>query len=166
MTEAAGGPTLRGMTARKPLLALHIISSVGLLGSTSASLMLAVTAATTDDDALAHATYELMATAGMVFGIPLSFLALISGLVLGLRGRWGVLRYRWTAIKLALNVAVIGVGALLVGPGIEARLDGGGSAWGLAAAVGANVLMLAAATVVSVFRPRRLLRRRAAPSYA
>jgi hypothetical protein len=148
------------MTARKPLLAVHIISSVGLLGSTSASLLLAITAATTDDETLADATYELMATAGMVFGIPLSFLALISGILLGLRGRWGVLRYRWTAIKLGLNVGVIVCGALLVGPGVEARLDGDGSAWGLAAAVGANVTMLVAATVVSVFRPRGLLRRR------
>jgi hypothetical protein len=147
---------------RKPLLAVHIITSVGLLGSTSASLMLAVTAATTDDAALAGSAYELMGTAGMVFGIPLSFAALISGVVLGLRGRWGVLRYRWTAIKLGLQLAVILCGALLVGPGVAARIDGDGSAWGLVAAVGANVAMLAAATVISVFKPGGRLRRYAA----
>jgi hypothetical protein len=144
---------------RKPLLAVHIITSVGLLGSSSALLMLAVTAATTDDAALAGSAYELLRTGGMVFGIPLSLAALSSGVVLGLRGRWGVLRYRWTAIKLALQLAVILCGALLVGPGVEARLDGDGSAWGLVAAVGANVAMLAAATVISVFKPGGRLRR-------
>jgi hypothetical protein len=38
-------------------------------------------------------------------------------------------------------------------PAIDARLDGGGSAGGVVAAVTANVSMLAAATVVSVFEP-------------
>jgi hypothetical protein len=41
----------------------------------------------------------------------------------------------------------------VIGPGIDARLDGGGSAWGVVASVSANVAMLATATVVSVFKP-------------
>jgi hypothetical protein len=70
-----------------------------------------------------------------------------------------VLRYRWTAMKLALIVLTIACGALVVGPGVDARLDGDGSPWGLAAAVGLNVAMLATATVISVFKPRGRLRR-------
>ncbi len=65
--------------ARKPLLALHIVSSVGLLGATSSSLLLALVAATTEDPDLAHSAYDLISTQSLAFGIPLSFLSLFTG---------------------------------------------------------------------------------------
>jgi hypothetical protein len=141
------------MTARKPLTALHIIASVGLLGSSTAMLLAAVTAATTDEPEFAHSLYRLMRTQTFVSAVPLSFIALGSGIGLGLRTKWGVLRYWWTTAKLTLLLLTIVCGALVIGPAIDARLDGDGSEWGLVAAVGANVLMLVSATVISVFKP-------------
>jgi hypothetical protein len=89
----------------------------------------------------------------LAFGIPLSFTALLSGIALGLGTKWGVLRYWWTTLKLGLILLTILCGALAIGPQVAARLDGGGSAWGVVAAVTMNVLFLATATAVSVFRP-------------
>jgi hypothetical protein len=145
---------------------LHIVSSVGLLGATSSSLVLALTAATTDDAGFAHSAYRLISTQSAVFGIPLSFLALGSGIGLGLRTRWGVLRYRWTTAKLTLIVLVIANGALEIGPTTSARLRGDGSAWWLVAVLGTSAAMLACAAVLSVYKPGGRLRARAAPSAA
>lgn len=148
---------MKGM--RKPLTAVHIIASVGLLGSSAALLLAGVTAASTDDAQLAHSAYRLMQTQTLVFGIPLSFIALFSGLGMGLVTKRGVLRYWWTTAKLGLLVLTILCGALVIGPGIDQRLRGDGSEWGLVAAVGANVVMLASAATISVFKPGGRLRR-------
>jgi hypothetical protein len=146
---------------RKPLLLVHIIGSVGLLGATSSSLLLAIVAASTDDGELAHSAYELISMQSAVFGIPLSFISLLSGLALGPASKWGVLRYRWTAIKLCLLVGVILNGALMIGPTTAARIDGDGSATTLIGAAAASVLMLALSVALSVYKPGGRLRRAA-----
>ena len=142
---------LRG--ARKALVALHIIASVGLLGATSSSLLLALSAAVSDDAQLAHSAYRMMSTQSLVFGIPLSFLSLGTGVALGAATKWGVTRYRWTTAKLVLLVLVIFNGALGIGPTTEARLNGDGSEWALVGIVGASVFMLATSVVLSVYKP-------------
>ena len=136
---------------RKPLLLVHITASVALLGATSSSLLLAIVAAT--DEELAHSAYELMSLQSLVFGIPLSFLALGTGLALGPASKWGVIRYWWTTLKLGLIVLVILNGALNIGRMTEQRLDGGGSEWALVVVVSASVAMLLASIALSVFKP-------------
>ena len=115
-------------------------------------------AATTDDPDFAHSAYDLIRTQSLVFGIPLSFLALFTGLALGAATKWGVVRYRWTAAKLALLVLVILNGALAIGPTTEARLRGDGSELGLAVVISATVLMLVTSVALSVFKPYGRLR--------
>jgi hypothetical protein len=138
---------------RKPLLLVHITASVALLGATASSLLLAVIAATTADSGLAHSAYELMSAQSLVFGIPLSFLALATGLALGPASKWGVIRYWWTTLKLGLIVLVILNGALNIGRMTEQRIDGGGSEWALVAVVSASVAMLFTSIALSVFKP-------------
>jgi hypothetical protein len=136
---------------RKPLLLVHITASVALLGATSSSLLLAIVAAT--DDELAHSAYELMALQSLVFGIPLSFLALATGVALGAASKWGVIRYWWTTLKLGLIVLVILNGALNIGRITEQRLDGGGSEWALVGVVTVSVALLLTSVWLSVFKP-------------
>jgi hypothetical protein len=147
---------------RKPLLLAHVIASVGLLGATSSSLLLAVIAASTHDAGLAHSAYELISLQSAVFGIPLSFIALLTGLALGPASKWGVLRYRWTTAKLVLLVGVIVNGALMIGPTTAQRVDGHGSASTVIVAVSASVLMLGLSVGLSVYKPGGRLRRKAA----
>jgi hypothetical protein len=142
--------------ARKPLLILHIVASVGLLGAVCSGVLIAVAAATgkVDRDA-----YELLSLQSAVFGIPLSFISLFTGIALGRATKWGTVRYRWTAAKLALQLLVILNGAFVLGPTVAARLDGDGSAWFLVFAECGSVALLLAAVVISVLKPWGLLRR-------
>ena len=97
-----------------------------------------------------------------VFGIPLSFTALLTGVTLGLGTKWGVFRYPWVTAKLALILSVILVGAFVIGPATTEMRDGGGGAETvLIVAAAWDVLALTLATTLSVFKPGGLRRRRA-----
>ena len=141
---------------RRIVLTTHIVASVGLLGDVAVYLAVATRAATTSDPALQSACYELLTMFGFVFGIPLSLASLATGVTLGLGSKWGVLRYPWVTTKLALNVSVILVGALVLGPTADAMRTGDGDAGGLLI-VGAayDVAALTLATTLSVFKPGR-----------
>jgi hypothetical protein len=147
--------------ARRALLAAHIVISVGLLGEVTAFLAVAARAAGAEDRAFAAAAYDLLAMFQLLFGIPLSFGALATGVALGLTSKWGVLRYPWVMIKLGLIVSIILMGALVLGPAVDAIRDGhrgvetrivAGAAWDVAA--------LVVATGLSVYRPGRRRRSR------
>lgn len=141
-------------SARRTVLTAHIIASVGLLGDSAGFLAVAIRGATTDDPGLAAASYELLDMFSFVFGIPLSMVALATGLTLGLGTKWGVLRHRWVTAKLLLILSVILVGAFVIGPANSAMLDGrGGSETTLILASAYDVLALCVATGLSVFKP-------------
>ena len=147
--------------ARRALLTVHIVAGVGLLGDVAAVLAVNVRAATTTDPTLAAASYELLAMFTVLFGIPLSFAALASGIALGLGSAWGVVRYAWVSTKLVLLLSVILVGALVLGPGTEAMRTGdGGAEARLIAGSAYDVVALTLATGLSVFKPRRRRARR------
>ncbi len=149
------------------MLTTHIIASVGLLGDVAAVLAVNVRAATTTDPQLASSSYELLEMFSMVFGIPLSFIALITGLTLGLGSRWGVLRYLWVTAKLVLLLSVILVGALVIGPANSDMRNGtGDAATVLIVAAAYDVLALSLATALSVYKPgrRAMTRPRPAPT--
>jgi hypothetical protein len=141
---------------RRAVLTLHIIAGVGLLGDVGAVLAINIRAATTADTALAAASYELLSMFTVLFGIPLSMLALATGVVLGLASKWGVVRYGWVLAKLVLLLGVIAVGAFVLGPGTDAMRHGDtGAETRLIAGAAYDVVALAAATGLSVFKPRR-----------
>jgi hypothetical protein len=146
---------------RKPLLLVHVAGSVALLGATASAVLLATVAA--GDDELAHPAYELMAKQALVFGIPLSFIALITGVLLGRASKWRTLTYRWTTAKLGMTLAIILNGAFVLGPTTAQRLEGDASAWFLVAAESLTVALLLGATSLSVFKPGGRLRRAARP---
>jgi hypothetical protein len=146
---------------RRAVLTLHIVAGVGLLGDVAAVLAVNVRAAGTGDPALAAASYDLLGMFTVMFGIPLSFVALGTGILLGMATPWGVLRYAWVAAKLALLAGVILVGALVLGPGTEAMRSGdGGAEARLIAGSAYDVVALSVATGLSVFKPRRRRARR------
>jgi Predicted integral membrane protein (DUF2269) len=139
---------------RRAVLTTHIAVSVGLLGDVAAVLAVNLRAATTSDPALAAASYELLGMFSVVFGIPLSLASLVTGLALGAGTKWGVLRYRWVATKLALILSVILAGALVIGPATEAMRSGDGGAEAVLIAASAwDILALSLATGLSVFKP-------------
>ena len=139
---------------RKLVLTIHIIVSVGLLGDSAGYLAVAVRGARASDPVMANASYQMLQMFAFVFGIPLSFAALLTGVLLGLGTRWGVLRYPWVTTKLLLIVSVIAVGALVLNGGMKAMLSGrGGAEERLIAGAAYDVVALAAATALGVFKP-------------
>ena len=147
---------------RRTVLTIHIIASVGLLGDVAAVLAVNVRAATTSDPEFAATAYDLLSMFSLIFGIPLSFASLISGVVLGLGSKWGVLRYPWVTTKLVLILTVLLVGSFVIGPNTQAMIDDrSGSETVLIVASAYDVLALGLATGLAVFKPGRALRSRA-----
>jgi uncharacterized membrane protein len=139
---------------RRAVLTAHIIASVGLLGDSAGYLAVAIRAANTSDPELADASYELLNMFSVVFGIPLSVITLLTGVLLGVSRKWGVVRHGWVAAKLALVVSVMAVGALVIGPASEAMRHGGGGRENvLILAAAYDVLALSLATGLSVYKP-------------
>jgi hypothetical protein len=136
---------------RRTVLTVHICASVALIGTTGSVLVVALTATGAGDDA--HALYDVLGTLVFALAIPFSFISLGTGIALGLGTKWGVLKHRWVAAKLALQLAIIVTGALVVGPSIDAE-EGGR----IAVAGAANLAFAATAVGLSVFKPRGRLR--------
>jgi uncharacterized membrane protein len=141
---------------RRTLLTVHVVASVGLLGEIAGFLAVALQAARTDDPAFAATSYDLLSTFSIVFGIPLSFTALGTGVALGLGTKWGLLRHWWVTVKLALLASVILVGAFVLGPQVDQLRHGtGGSQTVVILGAAWDVLALSLATGLSVFKPGR-----------
>jgi hypothetical protein len=147
--------------ARKAVLTVHIASAVALLGTTAGLSIMAIHTGASDDVRQAHAVYEVMNLLTLSLGIPLSFTALASGVLLATTAKWGLFGYWWVTAKLALLVAVIVVGATVTGASIDTLLAvterqtpaTSGARWTLVAAVATQAAMVLVASILSVFRP-------------
>jgi hypothetical protein len=140
--------------ARQAILTAHIMMSVGLLGDSAGFLAVAVRAATIDDANALVEHARILNMFSVVFGIPLSFGALLSGVALGIGTKWGVFRYPWVTTKLLLIVSVMVVGGVFIGPAMAVVLAGSASGTPqLVAAASYDVVALAVATTLSVFKP-------------
>lgn len=115
-------------TLLKTILTLHIIVSVGLLGNSAGYLAVAIYEANASDSLTAKAYYEILQKLAFIFGIPLSFAALLTGLWLTFITKWKLLRHPWVTIKLLLIISVIVVGAVVLKSGMDAMLNGTGGA--------------------------------------
>ena len=151
---------------RNTLLTAHIMISVGLLGDSAGFLAVAIRAAMASDRETAMQFVEVLKMFAFVFGIPLSFGALISGIVLGLGTKWGVLRYPWVVTKVVLIISVMAVGGFMIGPAFTDMLERGvDSTSRLMVAAAYDVVALAVATGLGVFKPGRRFGERDAPDH-
>lgn len=89
---------------RKFALALHVTSSVSLLGAIAAFLALAVTGLTSQNAQMMRAAYPAMQLIARFVVVPLAFASLLTGLIQSLRTPWGLLRHYWVLVKLLLTV--------------------------------------------------------------
>jgi hypothetical protein len=149
---------------RQALLTAHIMMSVGLLGDSAGFAAVALRLSTTTDPVARLALLETLNMFSLTFGIPLSVGALVSGIALGAGTKWGVFRYPWVVAKLALIVSVMVVGSVVIGPAEDMMLHSSVDASAqLVAGAFYDVLALAVATGLSVFKPGRSWRSARAP---
>ena len=114
---------------------------------------------------MAQAAYRSMAIFRQGVIQPLAVAALVTGIVLSLGTKWGLFRHTWIVVKLVLTVATILNGMLNLGPAVQRAiaLTANASAgsprtwarrpWWRWLVPGVNVLMLGAATAISVYKP-------------
>ena len=93
-----------GTNTRRVVLIAHIASAGAWLGIDVVMAVFILTALLTDDpnvQALCYQALELFAVWPLVVT---GLVCLVSGVILGLGTKWGLVRYWWVATKLALNV--------------------------------------------------------------
>jgi hypothetical protein len=94
---------------RKFALAVHLTLSVGWIGAVVAYLALDVTAATSRDTQTLRAAYIAMGSIARFVIVPLALASLLTGLIMSLGTKWGLLRYYWVLISLLLTVIATAV---------------------------------------------------------
>jgi hypothetical protein len=151
---------------RKLALTAHVVSSVGWLGAVGSFLALAVVGLTSRDDQLTRAVYVAVEPTTWFVIVPLSLASLLTGLLQALGTAWGLFRHYWVIAKLLLTVLATVVLLVHTQPiGHMADLASGTTLAGsdgvrvqLVVDAVAALLVLLAATALSVYKPRGITR--------
>jgi uncharacterized membrane protein len=152
---------------RKALLVLHIVTAVSWMGVDIALFILLMTARTTDDPALVVSGFQAIRMIVPAAVPPLSLGILVTGILLGLGTRWGLLRHWWVLVKLLLSLVMTFLVFFSLVPAVNSMavgLPGDMSADAMRASLGAlptmllfppvvSFLMLGTAAILSVFKP-------------
>ena len=151
---------------RKFGLTVHVGFSVGWFGSVLAFLALAMYGATGGNVPTVRAVYVSMNLIGWWIIVPLSFAALLTGIIQSLISPWGLFRYYWVVIKLMITIAATALLLLHMQPVghlasvVAARTLEHGELAGirlqLAADAGAALVALLVALILSVYKPQGL----------
>jgi uncharacterized membrane protein len=93
-----------GNRLRKTVLLLHIVAGGTWFGLDVAMAVLVLTAIGTDSAAVRAYTLQSLKLITVLPMFSAAMLSLITGILLGLGSKYGLLRYWWVAIKLGLNL--------------------------------------------------------------
>jgi hypothetical protein len=168
MTTTARWPL--GRRTRKTVLVLHIVSAGAWIGLDVVMAVAVFTAFSTDNrqtEAIAYQLLELFLLWPMfVCGLA----SLLTGLLLGMGTKYGLVRFWWVAVKLAINLLMCTLVLVSLRPGVHAvaergrEIAAGGSA---EVEIGEMIFppivsptLLLIATVLAVFKPWGRIRRR------
>jgi hypothetical protein len=121
MTQAqvVARPTVRwrlGVNMRKGVLLVHIASAGAWIGIDVVMAVLVFTALRNDDDrtkALAFRALELVAVGPL---LATGLVCLLTGILLGLSSKYGLVRYWWVVTKLALNLLLTALVLIALAP--------------------------------------------------
>ena len=152
---------------RKLILTIHIVLSVGLMGAVAVFLFLAVFGLISPASETQRAVYQTMNLLTLRFILPIAFISLLIGIYQSLISPWGLLRHNWVVAKLAINVVTILVLLMQLDSirqlAISAALntlsasDVGSQMRVIVHSAGGLVVLLAA-TMLSVYKPRGMTR--------
>ena len=94
---------------RKFALATHITLAVGWIGAVAGYIALDVAAATSQDAKTLRAAYLAMELIAWYVIVPLALASLLTGLVMSLGTKWGLLQHYWVLVSLLLTVIATAV---------------------------------------------------------
>jgi uncharacterized membrane protein len=172
MSQAVAHQGMRwrlGGKTRKSVLLVHIASAGVWLGIDVVMAVLVFTALFTNDDqtkALSFQALELVAVWPLLIT---GLVCLLTGILLGLGSRYGLVRYWWVAVKLVLNLLLTGLVLVALAPEVAAHAEQARQfVAGEPAALGIGDLIfppivsptaLLVAMVLAVFKPWGRIRR-------
>jgi hypothetical protein len=113
---SATRPWRLGTNQRRVVLVAHIASAGAWLGVDVAIAVLIVSAMTTADPAIRAFSLLALQRVSVWPLLCCGLICLLSGLLLGLGSKWGVLRYWWVAVKLALNLVLTALVPVALAP--------------------------------------------------
>ena len=152
-------------TARKLVLAAHLVFSVGWIGTVVAYLALGIAATRSDDTATVRAAWTAMELTGWYVIVPLAIASLLTGLLMALGTRWGLFQHYWVAISFVLTL-ISTVVLLLHMPTVSTTADAAREVEGARLeslggdlfhpAVGLVILLVV--HVLNVYKPRGMTR--------
>lgn len=153
------------MTPRlsKFVLTSHITFSVGWLGAVAVFLALAITGVTSQNIQIARSAYLSMELSGWYVIVPFCFASLLTGVVLTLGTKWGLIKHYWIVVKLILTIVTsialllhmkpISYLSILAASTTLSNNEQPGLRVQLIADAGAALLVLLAITTISVYKP-------------
>lgn len=112
-----------GAGTRRVVLIVHIASAGAWLGVDVAMAVLIGTAMTTDTPATLVFSLQALELVSVWPLLACGLVCLLSGLVLGLGSKWGIVRYWWVAVKLGLNVLLTGLVLVALLPEVSRQAD-------------------------------------------
>lgn len=133
--------------------------SVAWLGLSLGLLTLGLTAYTTQDPSLTHASYRAMKVFADWLLAPVALVTFGSGLVLSLGTPWGLARHRWVWIKFWLTLATAAATIFALRPEIAHAAAAGVPDSSLVAAPVVSTTAYLFMTAISVLKPWGLTRR-------
>jgi hypothetical protein len=187
MTPLSNGKTAMSRRWRKATLIVHIISAGAWIGIDVMVAVLVSIGRFGGRADLRGLAYEALAAFVVWPMLSSGLVCLVTGVVLGLGTKWGLLRYWWVAVKLVLNLVLCSLIVFALQPGMAevgayGRDLADGSATASSAASSAvetlffppavSLTTLTIATVLGVVKPwgrirsRRTSSRRNAPPVA
>jgi hypothetical protein len=144
-------------------LTAHVVFSVGWLGAIVPYLALAIAGLTVGDAQVVRAAYLSMELIGWYVIVPLSFAAMLSGLVQSLGTQWGLFRHYWIVVKFVLttvgifvllkHITAVSRMAALAGQEISFNADFRALQIQLLVHAVGGLLVLLAVTTLSVYKP-------------
>jgi uncharacterized membrane protein len=162
-----------GNRLRKTVLLLHIVAGGTWFGLDVAMAVLIFTAIGTDSAAVRAHTLQSL---GLVTVWPMfsaAMLSLITGILLGLGSKYGLIRYWWVAIKLALNLLLATLvvtalrGEVANAASLSSQLAGGADAeWNFTNMLYPPIVSPTALTIaflLAIFKPWGRIRFRSLP---
>lgn len=152
---------------RKSVLVAHVLSAAAWIGIDVVVAVLVGVGSTADPQTAALA-YRALGTFVLVPMLTAALATLATGLVLGLGTKWGLARYWWVLVKLAITIVLTVLIVVALRPSLpEAVTYGEQLAKGVTPAVEVGDLVfppivslaaLSLATWLSVFKPRGRIR--------
>ena len=154
---------------RKCVLVLHAVSGIGWIGVDIALFLLLFNARTTSNAAEAISGYTAVSLIVPIVVPPLCLGVLGTGLLLGWGSPWGLVRYWWVFVKLLLSLGMTILVFVALVPTVQSMpgIANFGTADAVRERLGPLTIqlmfppavsfgLLSVATVLSIFKPRRL----------